>query len=134
MANEARLWYESLRPIAVDQHGFQAQFSHQYPCINDTYEELCHAWNSLHFDENTETIENYFTHIRQVVALLGVGELQVLETFKNILSSIVYLVLFPIEHLRQAVEAPTRILAKEKRNGQANGRTDHLYSTYKYQG
>ena len=47
---------------------------------------------------------------KQVVLLLGYGKPQVLEGFKNTLPSRLYRVLFPIEHLRQAVETPKRIL------------------------
>ena len=31
-------------------------------------------WQSFHFDENTETLDLYVTHIRQVATLLGYGE------------------------------------------------------------
>ena len=40
---------------------------------------LFHAWRSFHFNENTEMLDTYVTHIRQVAALLGFGEPQVLE-------------------------------------------------------
>ena len=40
------------------------------------------VWRSFSFDENTEAIEAYITHIRQVAALLGYGEPQILEVFK----------------------------------------------------
>ena len=39
---------------------------------------------SLTFDENTETIDSYMIGIRQVANLLGYGEPQILEVFKNI--------------------------------------------------
>ena len=42
--------------------------------------------------------------IRQVATLLGYGEPQILEVFKNTLPTKLYWVLFPIEDLRQAVE------------------------------
>ena len=71
-------------------------------------------WRSFSFDENTETIDTYVTHIRQVAACLGYGELQNLEVFKNMLPTKLYWILFPIEDLRQAVETAKRILAKEK--------------------
>ena len=54
------------------------------------------------------------THIRQVVTLLGYGEPQMLEVFKNTLPAKLYWLLFPIEDLRQAVETAKRILTKEK--------------------
>ena len=69
---------------------------------------------SFSFDENTETIDAYVIHIRQVAALLIYGEPQILEVFKNTLPTKLYWILFPIEDLRQAVETATRILTKEK--------------------
>ena len=55
---------------------------------------------SFNFDENTETIDAYVTHIRQVTSLLGYGEPQILEVFKNTLPTKLYWILFPIEDLR----------------------------------
>ena len=49
------------------------------------------------FDEITETIDVYLTHIRQVAALLGYGEPQILEVFKNTLPTKLYWILFPID-------------------------------------
>ena len=46
---------------------------------------LFHAWRSFHCDENTEILDSYITRRRQVVALLGYGEPQILEVFKNTL-------------------------------------------------
>ena len=40
--------------------------------------------------KNTETIDSYVTRIRQVVALLGYEEPQVLEVFKNTLPTKLY--------------------------------------------
>ena len=54
------------------------------------------------------------THIRQVAALLGYGELQILDVFKNTFPTKLYWILFPIEDLRQVVETAKRILTKEK--------------------
>ena len=51
-----------------------------------------------------ETIDAYVTHIRQVAVLLGYGEPQILEVFKNTLPTKLYWILFPIEDLKQAVE------------------------------
>ena len=42
--------------------------------IGNTREQLFHAWRSFNFDENTETIDAYVIHIRQVAALLVYGE------------------------------------------------------------
>ena len=56
----------------------------------------------------------YVTCIRQVAALLGYGEPQVLEVFKNTLPSRLSWVLFPVEDLRQSVETTKRIVSKAK--------------------
>ena len=42
--------------------------------------------------------------IRQVATLLGYGEPQILEVFKNTLPTKLYWILFPTENPRQAVE------------------------------
>ena len=60
-----------------------------------------------------ETIDAYVTHIRQVAALLGYREPQILEVFKNTLPTKLHWILFPKEDLRQAVERGKRILTKE---------------------
>ena len=75
---------------------------------------MFHSWRSFNFDENTETIDAYVTQIRQVPTLLGYGEPQILEAFKNTLPTKLYWILFPKEDLRQAVEMVKRILTKEK--------------------
>ena len=85
LLGEAGLWYHSLDPINVDWQGLQNLFRQQYSKIGSTREQVFHAWRSFSFDENTETIDAYITHIRQVTALLGCGELQILEVFKNTL-------------------------------------------------
>ena len=54
-----------------------------------------HAWRSFTFDENTETIDSYVIRIRQVATLLGYGEPQILEVFKNTLPTKLYWILFP---------------------------------------
>ena len=51
------------------------------------------------FDENRETIDAYVTNVRQVAALLGYGEPQILEVFKNTLPTKLYWILFPTEDL-----------------------------------
>ena len=80
-------------------------------------------WRSFTFDENTETIDSYVIRIRQVATLLGYGEPQILEVFKNTLPTKLYWVLFPIENLRQAVETAKRILTKEKLDRQLTGQS-----------
>ena len=71
----------------------------------------------------TQTIDAHVHHIRQVAALLGYGEPQILEVFKNTLPTKLYWILFPIEDLRQAVETAKRILTKEKLDRQLTGHT-----------
>ena len=61
--------------------------------------------------------------IGQVETLLGYGEPQVLEVFKNTLPTKLYWILFPIEDLRKAVETAKRILTKEKLDEQLTGHT-----------
>ena len=88
-AVEARLWYESLKPIPVDWIGLHPQFRQQYSKIGNTREKLFHAWRSFYFDENPKRNRDiYVTLMRQVTALLGHGESQVLEVVKNTLPSI----------------------------------------------
>ena len=114
LLGEARLWYQSLEPINGDWQGLQNLFRQQYSKIGNTREELFHTWKSFNCDENTETIDAYVTHIREVAALLGYREPQILEVFKNTLPTKLYGTLFPIEDLRQAVETAKRILTKDK--------------------
>ena len=108
------MWYESLRPINVDWLGLQNQFRQQYSKKGNTREQLFHAWRSCHFYENTEILDSYVMCISQVTTLLGYGEPQILEVFKNTLPTRLYWVLFPIEDLRQVVETAKRIITKEK--------------------
>ena len=61
--------------------------------------------------------------IRQVANLLGYGEPQILEVFKNTLPTKLYWILFPIEDLRQAVDTAKRMLTKEKLDKQLTGQT-----------
>ena len=121
LAGEARLWYQSLRPINVDWVGLQNIFRQQYSKIGNTGEQLFHAWRSFHFNENVEMIDAYVDHIRQVTTLLGYQEPQILEAFKNTLSTKLYWVLFPIMDLRQVVETAKRVLMKEKVDRQLVG-------------
>ena len=100
LVREERLWYESLRPIALDWNRLQNQFRQQHSEVDNTREQLFHAWRSFHFYKNTETLDAYVTCIRQVATLLCYGKPQVLEAFKNILPMRLYWVLFPIEDLR----------------------------------
>ena len=84
LVGEARLWYESLKPIALDWNGLQIQFRQECSKIGNTREQLFHVWKSFHFGENTETLDAYVMHIRQVAAFLGYGKPQVSEVFKTL--------------------------------------------------
>ena len=124
LLGETRLWYHSLKPLA-DTTWAQLQnlFRQRYSKLGNTHEQLFHAWRSFTFDENTETIDSYVIRIRQVATLLGYGEPQILEVFKNTLPTKLYWILFPIEDLRQAIDMAKRILFKEKLDKQFTGQT-----------
>ena len=81
LVGETRLWYKSLRPIALDWNCLQTQFIQQYSEMGNRGKQLFHAWRSFHFDENSETLDSYVTCIRQVALLWGYGKPQVLEVF-----------------------------------------------------
>ena len=70
-------------------------------------------WRSFHYDENVKMRDTYVTRIRQVGRLLGYGEQQVLEVFKNTVPKRLYWGLFPIDNLREVVETAKRFLMKE---------------------
>ena len=124
LLGEARLWYHSLEPLGETTWAqLQNLFRQRYSKLGNTHEQLFHAWRSFTFNENTETIDSYVIRIRQVANLLGYGELQILEVFKNTLPTKLYWILFPIEDLRQAVDTAKRILTKEKLDKQLTGQT-----------
>ena len=123
LRGEARLWYESLNPIANDWPALQEHFRRQYSKIGNTREQLFHVWRSFHYDENTETVDAYENRIRQVVVMLGYGELQILEVFKNTIPNRLYWLLFPIDNLRVTVEKAKRVLTKEKIDRQMSGQS-----------
>ena len=121
---EARLWYHSLEPLGNTTWAqLQHLFRQRYSKLGNTCEQLFHTWGSFTFDENAETIDSYVIRIRQVADLLGYGEPQILEVFKNTLRTKLYWVLFPIEDLRQAIDTAKRILTKEKLDKQLTGQT-----------
>ena len=75
----------------------QNLFRQRYSKLSNTCQQLFHMWRSFTFDENTETIDSYVIRIRQVANLLGYGEPQIFEVFKNTLPTKLYWLLFPIE-------------------------------------
>ena len=86
LLGEARLWYQSLKPLGdTIWPQLQNLFRQRYSKLGNTCEQLFHAWRSFTFNENTETIDSYVIRIRQVATLLGYGEPQILEVFKNTL-------------------------------------------------
>ena len=123
LLGEARLWYHSLEPLG-DTTWAQLQnlFSQRYSKLGNTCKQLFHAWRSFTFDENT-----YVIRIRKVGTLLGYGEPQILEVFKNTLPTKLYWILFPIEDLRQAVDMAKRILTKEKLDKELTGQTPPVH-------
>ena len=124
LLGEARLWFQSLEPLEdTTCPQLQNLFRQRYSKLGNTHEQLFHAWRSFTFDENAETIDSYVVHIRQVATLLGYGEPQILDVFKNTLPTKLYWVVFPIENLRQAVDTAKRILTKEKLDKQLTGQT-----------
>ena len=124
LLGEARLLFQSLEPLEnTTWSQLQNLFSQRYSKLGNTHEQLFHAWRLFTFDENTETIDSYVIQIRQVAMLLGYGEPQILEVFRNTLPTKLYWILFPIEDLRQAVDIAKRILTKEKLDKQLTGQT-----------
>ena len=124
LLGEARLWFQSLEPLDdTTWPQLHNLFRQRYSKLGSTHEQLFHAWISFIFNENTETIDSYVIWIKQVATLLGYGEPQILEVFKNTLPTKLYWILFPIEELRQAVETAKRILTKEKLDKQLTGQS-----------
>ena len=124
LLGEARLWYHSLEPLGnTTWPQLQNLFRQRFSKLGYTHEQLFHARRLFTFDENTETIDSYVIRIRQVATLLGYGEPQILEVFKNTLQTKLYWILFPIEDLRQTVDMAKRILTKEKLDKQLTGQT-----------
>ena len=124
LLGEASLWYHSLEPLGETTWAqLQNLFRQRYSKLGNTCKQPFHAWRSFTFNENTETIDSYVLRIRQVANLLGYGEPQILEVFKNTLPTKLYWILFPVEDLRQAVDTAKIILTKEKLDKQLTGQT-----------
>ena len=101
----------------------QNEFRQQYSKLGNTREQLFHPWRSFHYDENVEMPDAYVMRIRQVARLLGYGELQVLEVFKNTVPNRLYWVLFPIDNLGEVVGTAKIFLAMEKIDRQLTGQS-----------
>ena len=119
-----------LRPIEVDCTGLQEHFRQQYSKFGNTKEQLFHVWRLFQYDENSDTIDSYISKIKQVVALLNYGEPQILGLFKNTLPSKLYWILFPINNLRDTVDAMRRVLMKGKTRQTIVRTSWHYYSIH----
>ena len=104
LTGEARLLYESLKPIDMDWNALQTCFRQQYSKFGSSREQYFHMWRSFCYDKNEDTIDSYILKVKQVASLLNYGEPEILELFKNTLPSKLYWILFPINNLRQAID------------------------------
>ena len=66
LAGEARLWYESIRPIEMGGAVLQECFRQQYSKFGSSREQYFHVWRSFQYDENMDTIDSYILKIKQV--------------------------------------------------------------------
>ena len=124
LLGEARLWFQYLEPLeGTTWPQLQNLFRQRYSKLGNTCEQLFHAWRSFNFNVNTETIDSNVIQIRQVATLLGYGEPQILEVFRNTLPTKLYWILFPIEDPRQVVDRVKRILTKETLDKHLTGQT-----------
>ena len=114
LTGEARLWYESLKPIDMDWNALQTCFRQQYSKFGSSTEQYFHVWRLFRYDENKDTIDSYILKVKQVASLLNYGEPEILELFKNTLPSKLYWILFPINNLRQTIDTAKRVMNKEK--------------------
>ena len=126
LMGEARLWYESLKPIDMDWNALQTCFRQQYSKFGSSREQYFHVWRSFRYDENEDTIDSYILKVKQVASLLNYGEPEILELFKNTLPSKLYWILFPINNLREAVETAKRVMNKEKLDKQLTGQASNI--------
>ena len=126
LTGEVRLWYESIRPIEMDWNALQECFRQQYSKFGSSREQYFHMWRSFTYKENRDTIDSYILKIKQVTSLLNYGEPEILELFKNTLPSKLYWILFPINNLREAVDAAKRVLNKGKLDKQLTGQASSM--------
>ena len=123
LTGEATLWFESLASLDNDWSTLQNKFRWQYSKIGNTPEQLFHAWRTLKFDKNTDTVDLYVLRMCQVAAMLIYGEMQILENFKNTLLYKLYLTLINVNNLRDATDLAKRVLTKEKLDRQLTGQS-----------
>ena len=126
LMGEARLWYESLKPIDMDWNALQTHFRQQYSKFGSSREQYFHMWRSFCYDENEDTIDSYILKVKQVASLLNYGELEILELFKNTLPSKLYWILCPINNRKEAVDTAKRVMNKEKLDKQLTGQASNI--------
>ena len=126
LIGEARLWYESLKPIEMDWHALQECLRQQYSKFGSSREQYFHVWRSFCYDENEDTIDSHILKVKQVASLLNYGEPEILELFKNTLPSKLYWILFPINNLREAIDTAKRVMNKEKLDKQLTGQASNI--------
>ena len=107
--------------MQLDWQALQDCFCQQYSKFGSTRQQYFHAWRSLQFDENADTIDSYIHKVKQVATLLNYGEPQILELFKNTLPSRQYYMVYNINNLREAVETAKHMLTKEQIDGHKSG-------------
>ena len=134
LTGEARLWYESIRPLEMDWEVLQECFKHQYSKFGSSREQYFYVWRSFLYDENTDTIDSYILKIKQVALLLNYGEPEILELFKNTLPNKLYWILFSINNLREAVDTAKTVLNKEKLDKQLMGQASDTSPFMKLRG
>ena len=71
LMGEARLWYETFRPIQLDWAALQDCFQQQYSKFGSKREQYFHVWRSFCYDEQTNTINSYVSKVKHVAALLN---------------------------------------------------------------
>ena len=88
------LWYESLRPIALDWNGLQTQFRQQYSKIGNTREQVFHAWRSFQLNKISEKLDPYTYKTDSVIFRLwqitGLRSFKKYPSIKIILGSFSY--------------------------------------------
>ena len=126
LSGEARLWYESLKPIDMDWNALQTCFRQQYSKFGSSREQYFHVWRSFIMMKNEDTIDSYILKVKQVASLLNYGEPEILELFKNTLPSKLFWILFPINNLREAVNTAKRVMNKEKLDKQLTGQASNI--------
>ena len=112
LLGEVRIWYKTLNPDAFDWPALQNAFRQQYSKLGNTPEQYF-QWRSFYFDENADNIDSYVTRVSQCAVMLNYGEPQILEVM-NTLPSRLYLILFPIDNLRDAITTAKQVMIKEK--------------------